>query len=150
MHAVRPWLYIGTRRDVQNPTLLHSRGITATLQLATTVEHFGTASHFLPIEDAEALPPSVLREGVAFVVDQQARGATVLISCSGGFSRSVAMAAAVLREAEGLTLSEALAEIRRSHPEAAPHPVLWQSLCEYYNEGRRRFPAGKHRHDEEA
>jgi protein-tyrosine phosphatase len=99
------------------------------------------------MEDAEVLPPAVLREGVAFVLDQKAQGGTVLIACSGGFSRSVALAAAVLKEAEGLRLSEALEEIKGQHTEAAPHPVLWESLCDYYNESRRRFPSRKREHD---
>jgi hypothetical protein len=150
MRDLRPWLYIGTRRDVGNPNLLHSRGITASLQWATAVEQYGIASHFLPTEEAEALAPSALREGVDFVLDQKARGATVLISCNRGFSRSVALAAAVLKEAEGLTLSEALAEIRRRHPEAAPHPLLWLSLCEHYKAEDRSPPSRERGRDGEA
>ena len=49
MRQLRPWLYIGTRRDVRNPALLGVNRITAMLQLATAAHHLGIASHCLAV-----------------------------------------------------------------------------------------------------
>jgi protein-tyrosine phosphatase len=145
MERIRPWLYVGTRHDVRNRTLLYANGITHMLQLATAVEQEGIVSRFLPIEDAEPLPLPALREAVDFVLDGKAHGGTILIACSGGFSRSVALAVATLKEAEGVTLSAALEDIRRRHSDAQPHPAIWDSLREHYQEEDSRPCASRER-----
>jgi hypothetical protein len=38
----------------------------------------------------------------------------------------------VLKEDEGLTLSEALQTVKKPHPETLIHPALWKSLCSFY------------------
>jgi protein-tyrosine phosphatase len=88
----------------------------------------------LRIEDAEWLSSDAIREGIDFIIEQKMSGHAVLVCCSGGFSRSVAFAVAALREVEGMSLSEALATVREHHPEAQPHPLIWESLCAYYQE----------------
>jgi len=140
MRQLRPWLWIGTRHDVRNQTLLWGHRITAMLELATGVQVPGIVCHILPIEDTEPIHPLVVREGVEFVLKQHEAGGTVLITCGGGFSRSVSFAVAVLHETEGMSLSEALEDVRAQHPEADPHPVLWQSIRDYYEGG---WPSGK-------
>ena len=49
-------------------------------------------------------------------------------------SRSAAFAVAVLKEAEGLSLLDAVRTVGKHHPESLPHPALWESLCSYYGE----------------
>ena len=146
MHQIRPWLYIGTRKDSLNPGLLHAHGITAMLQLAKDIKHPGIRSKFLRVEDAEILPPWHLKEGVAYIIEEQTQGGTVLIACIAGISRSVTFTVAVLRELEGLSLSDALEDIKQHHPEAKPHSLTWESLCDYYREaGPSRARSGKRR-----
>lgn len=146
MHQIRPWLYIGTRKDSMNPGILHAHGITAMLQLAKDIECSGIRSKFLRIEDAEPLPPWHVKEGVEYVLEEERRRSTVLIACIAGISRSVTFTVAVLKELEGLSLSDALEDIRQHHPEAKPHSVTWESLCDYYQEdGPSHKRSGKQR-----
>jgi protein-tyrosine phosphatase len=104
------------------------------LQLAEAVEHPGITSLYLPVEDGFPIPTSLLEQGLDFVLSEKHQGRTVLIACGAGISRSVAFAVAVLVETEGLSLLEAVQSVKRHHPESMPHPALWQSLCDYYNE----------------
>jgi protein-tyrosine phosphatase len=134
MNAIRPWLYVGKYRDTLNGSLLSVRGIGAMLQLAEAVEQPHITSRYLAVEDGEPLPGTLLRQGVDFVLSEKERGHVVLIACGAGMSRSVAFAVAVLKEAEGLSLLEALRSVKRHHPKALPHPTLWESLCAYYQE----------------
>ena len=134
MHEIRPWLCVGTRQDAADRGLLYARGIGAVLQLAHEVRYPDIASRFIPVEDAEAVPFAAVRDAVDFVLGQRIQGRKVLIACSGGFSRSVALACVVLREAEGLPLADGLREIREIHPQAQPHPAVWAPLCEFYQE----------------
>ncbi len=134
MNAIRTWLYIGKYRDTLNLNLLSARKIGAMLQLAEAVEHPNITSLYLPVEDGIPLPGHLLRQGVDFVLSEKQRGQTTLIACGAGISRSVAFAVAVLIESEDLTLLEGVQEVKKHHPEALPHPALWESLCSYYDE----------------
>jgi predicted protein tyrosine phosphatase len=69
------------------------------------------------------------------VREQRGLGHRVLIACGSGISRSSAFAIAALKEEEGLGLLEAFRQVRRRHPEAMPHRPVWESLCDYYQEG---------------
>jgi hypothetical protein len=71
---------------------------------------------------------------VDFVLSAKQRGQTVLIACGAGISRSSAFAAAVLKEAEDLSLLQAVRVVGLHHPGALPHPEIWRSLCSYYHE----------------
>ncbi|MBE7550547.1 MAG: dual specificity protein phosphatase family protein [Anaerolineales bacterium] len=134
MDRIRPWLYIGKYRDTLNPNFLAATRIEAMLQLAELVEHPGIVSLYLPIEDFQPIPPDLLRQGVDFVRAEKQRDQRVLIACGAGINRSTAFAVAALREEEGLGLLDAFRAVKRVHPEAMPHPPIWASLCEYYQE----------------
>lgn len=60
-----------------------------------------------------------------------ARGAGVLVHCSEGKSRSVAVVAAFLVARRGLGAAEALAAVRAARPCAAPHPFFLATLEAY-------------------
>jgi protein-tyrosine phosphatase len=134
MDRIRPWLYIGKYRDTLNPNLLAVNRIEAMLQLAELVEHPGIVSLYLPVEDFQPIPPDLLRQGIDFVRAQKQHEHRVLIACGAGINRSTAFAVAALREEEGLSLLDAFRAVKRVHPEAMPHPPIWASLCEYYQE----------------
>lgn len=134
MIQIRPWLYIGRYRDTCNLDLLSAHGINSMLELAERVEQPGITCLYLPVEDGEPIAPSLLRKGVDFVRNQKRDGQVVLVACGAGQSRSVAFAIAALKEEEGVNLLDAFRTIRQVHPEALPHPELWKSLCEYYQE----------------
>ncbi len=134
MYPIRPWLYVGKFSDTQDDVMLRRREIGAMLQLADSVKQPGIPSLYLPVEDGEPLPRDLLRLGVEFVRLEKALGRSVLIACGAGISRSTTFAIAVLKEEEELGLLEAFRQVRALHPEAMPHPALWQSLREYYGE----------------
>jgi protein-tyrosine phosphatase len=61
-------------------------------------------------------------------------GHTVLVACGAGTSRSVAFAAAALKDAEGMGVLDAVRAVRARHPDARPHFKLLASLCAYFGE----------------
>lgn len=134
MHTVRPWLAIGSLRESRDRALLDACGVGAMLQLADHAPQPGIETLFLPIDDGVPLSDALLDRGVAFVRAQKALGRTALVACGLGISRSATVAIAALKEDESLSLFDALAAVRAAHPEARPHPALWQSLCRRYTE----------------
>lgn len=134
MYQIRPWLYIGKYRETLNPYLLAAHKIGAMLQLADLVEQPGITSLYLDVDDGVPLPLELLRQGVDFVITNKGQNSKVLIACGAGISRSAAFAVAALKEIEGLDLLSGLRAVKQKHPEAMPHPAIWESLCAYYQE----------------
>jgi len=134
MHFIRPWLAIGKYRETLDAPLPAAQGIGAMLQLAEAVEHPGISSLYLTVDDGVPLAEYQLRRGVEFVLTEKSAGHTVLIACGAGISRSATFSVAALKEAEGLHLPDAMRAVRQQHPDALPHPELWDSLCSYYQE----------------
>ena len=134
MNRIRPWLYIGKYQETTNQYLLTAHQIGAMLQLAQRVEQPGIVSLYLALNDGEPLSFELLSKGIEFVKRNQETERTILVACGAGISRSVAFAVASLKEIEQLTLLEAYREVKQHHPEAMPHPAIWLSLCQYYNE----------------
>jgi protein-tyrosine phosphatase len=134
MNKIRPWLFIGKYRETRDLQLLKSRNIGAMLQLAELVEQPGIIARYLPVDDGVPLPPNLLQEGIDFIKKHKTEGKTVFISCGAGISRSAAFVTAVLKETEDLDILTALKLVKQKHPDAMPHPVIWQSLCAYYDE----------------
>ena len=69
-----------------------------------------------------------------FVQAQKEAGGTTLLACALGVSRSASLAIAAIKETEAVDLMTAYCIVKRARPEVRPHPVLWQSLCERYQE----------------
>lgn len=134
MHRIRDWLYIGKYAETTHLHYLLSYRIGAMLQLADRVEQPGIESLYLPVEDGIPLKSEAISRGVEFIRQQEAGHRVVLSACGAGISRSVAFAIAALKEEENLSLVTALRIVRNAHPEAMPHPALWQSLSQYYGE----------------
>ncbi len=134
MFTIRPWLHVGKFVETLDADLLHARKIGAMLQLAESAPQTGVATRFIHVEDGEALPAALLREGVDFVRLQKSLGRKVLVACAAGVSRSTTFAIAALKEEEGLSVIEAYRELKAKHPLAQPHPTLWASLCGFYGE----------------
>jgi hypothetical protein len=140
MDQIRPWLFIGKYTETRDLSLLAEHHIDAMLQLAEWVEHPDIGTLYLAVDDGEPLPFNLLRTGIDFIKINKMQGRKVLVACGAGISRSASFALAALKEIEGLNLLEALQEVKQHHPQAMPHPALWQSLCDYYDED---IPFGK-------
>jgi protein-tyrosine phosphatase len=134
MDEIRPWLFIGAYRDTKNLYYLNLKNIQAMLQLAEKVEQPNIISLYLPVEDLAPISSEHIRQGVDFIREHKANDQRVLVACGAGINRSSSFCAAVLKEEEGLSLFEAIKEIKRLHPESMPHEPIWESLCKYYNE----------------
>jgi hypothetical protein len=134
MYCIRPWLYVGNYRESLNYDLLQNHQIGAMLHLAEDVQQPNFVSCYIPVEDGQPLPFEQLKSGVEFVRQEKAKNKTVLIVCGAGISRSSLFAVATLKEEENLSLLNAFQQVQIKHPQANPHPNLWNSLCEYYNE----------------
>ncbi|MBL9171060.1 MAG: dual specificity protein phosphatase family protein [Verrucomicrobiales bacterium] len=134
MRCIRPWLHVGGYRDTLNYGLLSHFKVGAMLQLAESVPQVGITTRYLPFDDGMPIPPEVLPRALAFIREARNSHANLLIACGAGISRSVTIAIATLRETEGLGLVEAYRDIRSHHPEALPHPALWDSLGAHYGE----------------
>jgi protein-tyrosine phosphatase len=134
MNFIRPWLAVGKYHSVRSPALLERYKIGATLQFVEHIRLIGIASCYIPIEDGIAIEPETLRKGVDFILYNKQEGRIVLSACGAGISRSVVFATAALKEAENISLVDALGEVKLKHHLAMPHPIVWQSVCAYYNE----------------
>jgi protein-tyrosine phosphatase len=134
VQKIRDWLYIGKYRETVNASYLKEHNIGAMLHLAAPVQHQEIETLYLAVDDAVPLPPAILKQGVVFVREQKANGKVVLVACGAGISRSSAFALAALKEEENLDLAAAYKNLLIHHPDALPHPSLWESLCAYYSE----------------
>lgn len=144
MVIIRPWLYLGKYRETHEPALLQLHGIEAMLQFAGQVAHPGIPFLFIPIEDGVPISPEILKQGINFILAQQQQGKKVLVSCGAAISRSVSFIICALKETENLSLLDAYRMVLKEHPEALPHPVLWKSLCTYYQEETPYFKLLQH------
>lgn len=134
MDQIRPWLFIGKYRETLQLAYLQSKSISAMLQLSESVEQHGIISLYLPVADIAPVSHKHLRQGLDFISEQRQIGNRVLVACGAGINRSAAFSAAAIKEAEGISLFDALKEVKRCHPESMPHEPVWVSLCSYYGE----------------
>ena len=133
VNVIRPWLIVGNFDDARDRTLLVAIGVGALLALIEPIDHDGIEMLYLPVEDDVPLRSTVLRRGVEFILRNKAEGRGVMAACAAGTSRSVTFAVAALKEAEGLSLDEALSSVVERHSFAKPGERLWRSLREYYD-----------------
>lgn len=134
MRQIRPKLYIGKYRDTLNPVLLAHYQIDAMLQFAEHVPYPHIATCYINIDDGIPLQAQIIEQALRFIKQSYQQQQTLLIACRAGISRSSSFAIAALKESEGLSLFEAFKLVKQQHPNAMPHPTLWDSLCNYYHE----------------
>ena len=72
----------------------------------------------------------VLLTGTKFL-QEECNNLNVMVHCRQGVSRSVSVVLAWMLRYQGLTLCQALKEIRKEHPDAAPNLGFLQQLSEY-------------------
>jgi len=127
MHAITSQLHVGDRADARDVESIRDAGITAVLRLThgappaypdsvTVVE--------CPLVDGPQNDPANVRDAVARLTTLLYADETVLVHCSAGSSRSVAVAAAALARLNGTDVETALERLRSAHPGADPHPAL--------------------------
>ena len=129
---VTPHLYVGPQYRERGKRLLEDRGINACINMRIERDDaaLGLAlERYLHLPTIDDAAPSLehLEQGVDFIRDVLASGGKVYIHCGAGVGRAPSMAAAYLM-AEGQSLDEALALIRKPRPFIAITPPQMNQL----------------------
>lgn len=85
-----------------------------------------------PIPDGEFVPKAMLSQGVDFIMRQVYNNRRVLVACKAGISRSSTFVLSFMLES-GYDLASAYDLLFTKHPEASPHPKLWESLIVHHD-----------------
>lgn len=133
MYFITPDLAVGRRADAEDAATLAAHGIRSLLSLCALPRPEGVQRQLsLDIKDRVALPAESIAEALEFIDSQIGAGRKVLIHCEMGISRSASIAVGYLHGRCGLSVEEALARVREANPIADPHPLLLESLRNYF------------------
>lgn len=77
---------------------------------------------------SDAIMLRTITDAVTFGTEQLATGRALLIHCRGGIRRSPTVAAAVVAAAEGMSVDEAMALVKRARPAANPRSEFVAAL----------------------
>ena len=138
---VAPNVWIGRRLNPGEAATAVKLGVTAVLDLTAESSE---ARSFLGLEylnlqilDLTAPSSAQLRAAVDFISAHRGAGA-VYVHCKIGYSRSAAVVAAWLLDANlATTPREAVAMVRAARPTLVVRPEAWAALCEYSPIDRR-------------
>jgi protein-tyrosine phosphatase len=130
-------LYVGEFAALQRQTAVRDEGISAVVRLDQFArESLQWADEFtlldMPIPDGEYLDGDKIDTVTAFIHEQIEGGASVLVHCLAGVSRSVTLAMAYLIAYKSMSLAEAFGVVREGRPAAYPHELLLVSLIDHY------------------
>jgi hypothetical protein len=117
---ITPQLHVGGQYRRRGWPKLVERGITAVVDMRTEFDDNDASiapPRYLYLPTVDDTPPTLeqLREGVAFITEEVARGGGVYVHCGSGVGRAPTMAAAYL-VSTGLTPDQAWARIRQVRP----------------------------------
>lgn len=128
-------LWIGNARDARDLRLVHDVGIEAIVDLAVDEPPVQPTRELVylrfPLIDGGGNPAWLLKSAVEAVSRLLRSDVPTLIACSGGMSRSLAIAAGAMVGLE-TTPEDALNRVRGDGPSDL-HPELWQSLLTALN-----------------
>jgi protein-tyrosine phosphatase len=126
-------VYISSYRATSHASALRRAGITHVLKLYTGDPMFPRDFDVfeLTVPDGQFVPKVTLNRGVDFVLKQVDQANRVLVVCAAGISRSATFVLSYLLEC-GYDIHDAYDLLFSKHPEADPHPHLWQSLMVHH------------------
>jgi hypothetical protein len=129
---VTPNLFVGPQYRERGKRLLQARGINACVNMRIECDDAAMGldlEHYLHLPTIDDDAPSLehFERGVGFIREVLASGGKVYIHCGAGVGRAPSMAAAYLM-AEGHTLDDALALIRKPRPFIAITPPQMKQL----------------------
>jgi hypothetical protein len=132
---ITPEVFVGGQYGRRGKRTLQKWGVTGVINLRTEFDdaaHGLTLEHYLhlPTVDDEAPTIEHLNQGVEFIRQVIDGGGKVYIHCAGGIGRAPTQTAAYLI-AQGKTLDEALALIRRTRPYINIQPPQMEQLRHY-------------------
>jgi hypothetical protein len=138
---ITPQVFVGGQYGRRGKRKLEALGVTGGVNLRVEFDdaaHGLALPHYCHLPTVDDAAPSLehLAEGVAFIERVTRNGGKVYIHCAGGVGRAPTMAAAYF-VAQGMSLDEALALIRRTRPFIRIMPPQMEQL--------RRFEAMQRR-----
>jgi hypothetical protein len=138
---ITPQVFVGGQYGRRGKRKLEALGITGGVNLRAEFDDAARGlalAHYCHLPTVDDAAPSLehLAEGVAFIERVTRNGGKVYIHCAGGVGRAPTMAAAYF-VAQGMSLDEALALIRRARPFIRIMPPQMEQL--------RRFEAMQRR-----
>lgn len=127
-------VYIGNHRATNHAAQLRQAGIKHILKLYSDEPYFPRDFTVFEnsIPDGQFVSRSTLNRGVDFVMRHVEQGHHVLVMCAAGISRSSTFVLAYLLES-GYNIQDAYTILFSQHPEADPHPRLWESLIVHHD-----------------
>lgn len=134
MHQLRDWLYIGNYIDLKSSEETDFKHIDSILNLAEDLPIKNKNVLFIDIDDGVPLSDENLIKGIEFLLNQYQKKKNVLVACGAGVSRSATFCTLIIKEVEGLNLLDSLKSIKEKYSKALPHPELWDSVCNAYQE----------------
>lgn len=134
MIPIKPWLYVGKELEAYDKSILDGYQIGAMLHLNEPVNIPDIDSQLLHLIDRADISYEDLEQALDFIFRSKNRNVNILITSEAGTSRSVAIAVAAVKQDGNLSLLDALKVVLKQHPYAKPHPSLWYSLENYFEE----------------
>ncbi|TKX54570.1 MULTISPECIES: protein-tyrosine phosphatase family protein [Halorubrum] len=125
MDEVGAGIFVGTRSDAEDESLLRDRGVDAVVSLTHDDPDTGSVARVdTPMTDGPQNEYSAFVDAVETVVARREAGQRVLVHCSAGASRSPAVAAAAMTRLTDRGLDEAFEQVLARRPEVDPHDAL--------------------------
>lgn len=132
---ITPHIWVGPQFNARGKRFLERQGVNASVNLR--VEFDDAANHlalahycYLPTVDDDCPSPEHFQRGVDFIRSIVQEGGQVYIHCKAGVGRAPTMAAAWFL-AEGKTVDEAIALIKRTRPFITITPPQMEALHRY-------------------
>lgn len=132
---ITPEIWVGPQYNLRGKQWLEKQGLTGGVNMRVEYDDaaYGLALAdycHLPTIDDDMPSPEHLQKGVDFIRAVVGRGGKVYIHCKGGIGRAPTMAAAYF-VAEGMSVDEAIALIKRTRPFINITPIQMEALQQY-------------------
>lgn len=132
---ITPQVWVGPQFNARGRRYLAAQGVNGVVNMRVEfddAEHGLALEHYchLPTVDDDCPSPEHFQKGVDFIREVVDKGGKVYIHCKGGIGRAPTMAAAYF-VAEGMTLDEAIAQIKRTRPFIYITPPQLEALRNY-------------------
>ncbi|XP_063233841.1 dual specificity protein phosphatase 10-like [Bacillus rossius redtenbacheri] len=132
---VLPFLYLGNARDAADLGCLRARGVTRVLNVTSHLpgyhEHRGISYKQLPASDSgQQNLKQYFEEAFAFIEEARQTGASVLVHCQAGVSRSATIAIAYIMKHKRLSVGDAYRLVKSARPIISPNLNFMGQLVE--------------------
>ncbi len=128
-------LFIGNADAAYEHRALAKQGVTGIVRLHEPPPEWPETPFDIlgyPIPDGHVIPSVVFDDCLDFISEHHQQGGRVAVVCRAGISRSAIIVLAQLIN-QGYSPQQAYHHLITRHPQAEPHPALWNSLIRYYN-----------------